>query len=269
MPFSSWQAAPGVTAILCPGVLPGPGTLGGYGRTLCYLVEGCERALLLDTGFGNDDLRAYVETLTCLPLTVVNSHVHPDHSGGNAQFPVVLVGAHEVPDASPVYFPAEAFPEPQCEAVLSAPGYAFAPLTDGESIELGDRALTVVEIPGHTAGSIALLDSETRLLLAGDALLKRVLLFGDVPMQTYREALLRVDTMDIADVLGAHWPEPLGRAHIGRMLRLLEAFDPTQVERAPWQRFGTMCVFRQGERFEDPAFCAIGYPENRLGDLLQ
>ncbi len=268
MCFTSWPAASGITAILCPGVLPGPGSLGGYGRTLCYLVEGRERAVLLDTGFGNEDLKRYIASLTKLPVIAVNSHVHPDHSGGNAQFDTVYVGINEVGSSDPVFFPDAALPEPRCEAVKQATGYRFATLSDGEHIELGGRSLQVIEIPGHTRGSIALVDSETNLLLAGDALLKRVLLFGDVPMRDYRAALLRVDSMDIVDVLGAHWPEPLGKKHMGRMLHLLEAFDPKQVERAPWQRFGTMCVFRIGERFEEPEFCAIGYPENRLNDLM-
>ena len=204
-----------------------------------------------------------------MPLTVVNSHVHPDHSGGNAQFDTVYVGINEVLGSDPVFFPDEALPEPRCEAVKSARGYQFSPLANGETIELGGRILEVIEIPGHTRGSIMLLDNQTQMLLAGDALLKRVLLFGDVPMCVYRDALLRTDKREIADILGAHWPKPLGRMHIARMLRLLDAFDPKKVERAPWQRFGTMCVFRQGERFEDPDFCAIGYPENRLNDLLQ
>lgn len=268
MCFSQWIAAPGITAILCPGVLPGPGSLGGYGRTICYLVEGHEKALLLDTGFGNADLASYVGSLTSLPLIVVNSHVHPDHSSGNVQFSTVFVGKNEVDGTAPVVFPDEALPDPRCQAVLDATGYSFAPLAHGARIELGGRTMEVIEIPGHTRGSIALLDSETHILLSGDALLKRVLLFGDVPIRAYRAALERLQTYEITDILCAHWPESLGRTHIQRMLRLLDDFDPEQVEHAPWQRFGTMCVFRQGERFEDPEFCAIGYPENRLPDLL-
>lgn len=268
MCFSHWTVAPGITAILCPGVLPGPGSIGGYGRTICYLVEGGAHALLLDTGFGNADIAAYVAALTNLPLLVANSHVHPDHSGGNAQFPTVLVGANEVEGTAPILFPDEAFPEPRCAAVLSATGYRFSPVADGDRIDLGGRTLEVIEVPGHSRGSIALLDSQTHMLLSGDVLLKRVLLFGDVPIRIYRAALERLQTYEIADILCAHWPKPLGRAHIGRMLRLLGAFDPEQVERAPWQRFGTMCVFRRGESFDDPDFCAIGYPENRLSDLL-
>ena len=56
-----------------------------------YLVVGGERALLLDTGWGVGDLAGLVASLTDLPLTVVNSHGHPDHVCGNGQFQTVHI----------------------------------------------------------------------------------------------------------------------------------------------------------------------------------
>jgi glyoxylase-like metal-dependent hydrolase (beta-lactamase superfamily II) len=50
-----------------------------------YLVAGQDRALLIDTGWGEGDLPAHVATLTDLPLTVINTHGHRDHSPGNEQ----------------------------------------------------------------------------------------------------------------------------------------------------------------------------------------
>ena len=47
-----------------------------------YLVEGDERAVLLDTGCGLGDLKAYVESLTDKPYEVVLTHGHVDHAGG-------------------------------------------------------------------------------------------------------------------------------------------------------------------------------------------
>ena len=48
-----------------------------------YLLEGKEKAMLIDTGWGAGNLRACVEKLTDKPLIVVNTHFHPDHSAGN------------------------------------------------------------------------------------------------------------------------------------------------------------------------------------------
>ena len=94
--FEHWLAADGIYAVQCPGFLPGPGRLPGWGYVISYVVTGGEKAMLIDTGFGNADLKGYIEkNITTLPLMVINSHVHPDHSGGNAQFDVVYVEEHE------------------------------------------------------------------------------------------------------------------------------------------------------------------------------
>ena len=181
----SWPAGDGIYAIQCPGFLPGPGRLPGWGYVLSYLVLGADRALLVDTGFGISDLKACVRTLTELPLMVMNTHVHPDHSGGNGQFDVVYVGEHETPEtADGVLFYNIPGQRDACDAVKRGGSYRFAHLRDGQRIDLGDRILRCVEIPGHTRGSMALFDESTHLLIAGDAILKRVFYGAGVPLST-------------------------------------------------------------------------------------
>src|SRR5689334_21871207 len=51
-----------------------------------YLITGRDSALLIDTGLGFADLKRFVSTLTTLPLIVVNTHSHPDHTGSSFQF---------------------------------------------------------------------------------------------------------------------------------------------------------------------------------------
>ena len=270
MCHESWKCAEGITAIKVPGDLAGPGSVGGFGRTICYLIEGSEKAVLLDTGFGIGDIRTYVESLTDKPLMVVNSHVHPDHSGGNKQWEVIYVGENEVNSAEGFYFPEEAIPGKYCEAVLNGPGYHFEFLKDEQVIDLGGRTLTVYEVPGHTTGSIALHDSLTNLILAGDSLLKRVLLFTEKPLDLYISSLNRLKALKPADILCAHWDKPLGVDHIDRMMNHLEKFkkDRDNVEKSPWRDMGMMCVYRVGETFSDPEFCAIGYPDINLPYLF-
>ena len=53
---------------------------------ISYLILGEESALLWDTGMGIFDIRKCVEQLTDLPVTVLNSHDHFDHTGGNHLF---------------------------------------------------------------------------------------------------------------------------------------------------------------------------------------
>jgi glyoxylase-like metal-dependent hydrolase (beta-lactamase superfamily II) len=44
----------------------------------------------------------------------------------------------------------------------------FLPVYDGEIIDLGDRPLEIVHVPGHTPGSISVLDRIQRTLIGGD-----------------------------------------------------------------------------------------------------
>src|SRR3989337_1502948 len=51
-----------------------------------YLVQGRDSALLIDNGTGAANLRDYLKSITSLPLIVVNTHAHPDHTGSINQF---------------------------------------------------------------------------------------------------------------------------------------------------------------------------------------
>ena len=75
--FQVYQIAPGVSAIYEPHQ---------WQETISYLIEGQTKALLFDTGNGIGDIHALVKTLTKKPVTVLNSHSHFDHVGGNHAF---------------------------------------------------------------------------------------------------------------------------------------------------------------------------------------
>ena len=46
-------------------------------------------------------------------------------------------------------------------------------VSDGYIFDLGNKKLRVIECPGHTAGSICLLDTTDNILFSGDSLLAR------------------------------------------------------------------------------------------------
>lgn len=55
-------------------------------KSYMYLLEGEREAVLIDTGMGLPGLKECVSSLTLKPVTVINSHGHLDHTGGNCQF---------------------------------------------------------------------------------------------------------------------------------------------------------------------------------------
>jgi len=115
-----------------------------------YLVAGQERALLIDTGWGTGDLAAFVKTLTPLPVLVVNTHGHRDHTSGNGQFAEVYIHTADLP-------------------LVEEPDTRLIPIYDGYVFDLGDREIRVIGVPGHSPGSICLLDKKARVLFSGDS----------------------------------------------------------------------------------------------------
>jgi glyoxylase-like metal-dependent hydrolase (beta-lactamase superfamily II) len=152
-------------------------------EVISYLIVGTRRALLFDTGMGIAPIRPVVEQLTRLPVTVLNSHTHYDHVGGNHEFTSILAmdmaftrerAAHGY---SNQVMKEEVRPESLCgslpkgfdrDSYHSRPFHITGRVRDGSRIKLGGRALEVVAVPGHTPDSIALLDRGNRLLFTGD-----------------------------------------------------------------------------------------------------
>src|SRR5579859_7751196 len=185
---------------------PGTWLIGEPGHVNCFLVEGRERAVLVDTGLGLADIGAAIRQLTGKPVLAVNTHSHSDHRGGNCHFADVaahplalsrlagpvdqdyLAGylavardqlaayqrAREADDRFFHQFTAATRlrPLPEDADQWTVPGGpAPRPLTDGERIDLGGRELTVLHTPGHSPDSLCLLDERAGLLFAGDTLI--------------------------------------------------------------------------------------------------
>ena len=140
-----------------------------------FLLCGSERALLVDSGMTVKDAREIAQGLTSLPLSLLNTHADRDHTGSNDEFGEVMMH----PDEEPLYrkngFENRVNPVRGCDV-----------------IELGDRPLTVVDLPGHTPGSIALLDRKNRVLISGDPIQRNGNIFmfgGHRSMGRYVESL--------------------------------------------------------------------------------
>lgn len=143
------------------------------GFVRCFLLTGTERALLVDSGVTPGEAKAAAESLTALPITLLNTHADRDHVADNDAFPTALM------------HPAE------CANYGRGP---IAPVWDGDVIDLGGRPLQVIAIPGHTPGSIALLDESRRVLYPGDTVQDGdVFLFGPFrDTAAYRYSLQRL-----------------------------------------------------------------------------
>jgi glyoxylase-like metal-dependent hydrolase (beta-lactamase superfamily II) len=172
-----------------------------YEKPFLYLVFGEERALLLDTGAGKAEVARAVygvigkwaerrKRTGSMPLTVMHSHGHGDHTASDKQFD----GRPEV-----TFVPATA------SAVAKA--FGIEPYPEGRGVvDLGGRVLDVLAIPGHEDASVAVYDRQTGILLTGDTVYPGRLYVRDWAAYAASAQRLVEFTEDkpVTHVLGAH-----------------------------------------------------------------
>lgn len=130
------------------------------GRVRQFLLLGGAQALLLDTGFGDSRVMEAVRTVTRAPVQVLLTHGDPDHAGGLGEFAEAWLHQKDWP--------------------LVHGTVKLHPLQEGDVFVCGNWRLEVIEIPGHTYGSVAFADWDRKVLFAGDSVQKEgpIYLFG-------------------------------------------------------------------------------------------
>lgn len=164
-----------------------------YGMDAMFLLEGSEKALLIDTGTGVFDLPALLPQLTDRPVQAALTHGHVDHAGGMNMFPEVYahpddfemargVTAEDRRDYTALIMGLSGgiYDITPDSVVVSERQAQLLPLKGGAVISLGNRDIEVFETPGHTPGGLSFLDRKERLLFSGDACnMNTILTFGD------------------------------------------------------------------------------------------
>ena len=115
-----------------------------------FILRGTEKTLVIDTGRSGLDVRPFLPE--GLPYELLNTHADMDHIAGNHFFPIFYMH----PSEAAVYYN------------LNKGTGIFLPVYDGDTLDLGERPLEIVHIPGHTPGSISVLDRNLRVLIGGD-----------------------------------------------------------------------------------------------------
>ena len=194
-----------------------------FEEVVSYLVLGSERGVIIDTGTGIGNIKSVVEELTDLPVSVVNTHSHYDHVGGNFRFDEVaiygiasatdrliegvenewlqrLITSESIWKPLPEGFNSDTWTIPPVE-----PTYL---LDDGTTIELGGRTLEIIHTPGHSPGSVCLLDRENRVLFTGDTFYPGPLYAhtADTNIEDYRASLRLLSSLtdEYDHVLSGH-----------------------------------------------------------------
>ena len=202
------------------------------GMVRFYFLCGDEKAALVDTGMNVPEARTIAEGLTDLPIILINTHADPDHISGN--------GAFE-----------EFYMSPSEEDNYREHGGngKFLPVCDGDVIELGNRPLKVIDIPGHTPGSIAILDEKYRVLISGDSIQDgKIFMFGKLRnINTFIESLKSLSKYDGAydEIYPMHGSFPVKPDLTGKLIEGAEQIRDGKAEGRPVEIFGNTVFLYQ------------------------
>ena len=226
-------------------------------ESTCYVLAGTRLAMVIDTVNGAENLLEIVRELTDLPLMVVNTHGHCDHIYGNVYFDEAWMHPADNALAAVHFAMRESGAEP-CP---------FRPLEVGQRIDLGGEEVEIVGLPGHTPGSIGVLDKKRRLLFSGDGLNPHIWmqLEESLPLTTLRDTILTLKAAHGADfnrLLTGHAIDYAPAALLDDLLRGCEELLRGEGSAdAPYHWFGGVC--RQ-HRYDDNPDHVIVYQEEQF-----
>ncbi len=272
--FKACQIRDGVTMIT------------GLGGEQCYLVEGREKALLIDGLAGVGSLKAFVRELTDLPVTVVNTHGHVDHIGADFEYGEVYLDPADIPllyahadremrlgfaKSGAAFAPLPV--EPRLEDVTEPRAIKTLPLRDGDQFDLGGVCLETISVSGHTKGTVVFLDRDARVVYSGDACNRNTLLFGEeaTSVEEYRESLLHLKTFQSAfdQLWGGHGGAAEANTIVDEAIELCEEILAGTDDAVPAMGFGDQpCWYakEKNERFQrlDGKVANIAYAKGRI-----
>ena len=217
-------------------------------------VRGRHRDLLIDSGMGIVPLRlAFPDLFEGRETIALATHTHVDHIGGIHEFehrwvhPIeadtlenprggTLISA-EIPLDLRQRFVAAGYPPLGDYLIHALPRAGYDPKTyvlrggkptrlirEGEVVDLGDRQLSVLFVPGHSPGSIALIEEETGILFAGDVVYDGPLLYEGRGMDVgdYMRSFDLLESLPIAVVHAGHDPS-FDKAHLNAIIAAYRA----------------------------------------------
>ena len=211
-----------------------------------YLLEGENRCMLLDTGYGEIPLTSIIRSLSRKPLIVVLSHSHFDHIGGVRFFSEAYISKDEL-ETFKINSAILKYQED-----LARVSIKNLEIFSGElvPIDLGNRKISIIPVPGHTPGSICCFDSESHNIFTADTCCKGDVLLcmkTSTPLGTYSDSINRL--ISIEPHINKRWP-----AHHDAPLNTMifheyrEALDVMLSGKAKLEK--TVCFGRKALRFK-------------------
>lgn len=266
--FTKEQLEKNIYRILCPG------------DVYAYFIEGSKRALLIDTGLGYGDLKAFIDSFTDKPYDVVLTHGHLDHAGGSYSFENVYVNEKDM-EMLPLhtdvsvrkgYFTPKGIDVDE-SLLLPRREKEYLKLVDEQIFDLGDVSVQALPMPGHTKGSMAMLIMPYRYILFGDACNSMTFMqFEDcLSIEEYGLALQEFKSKyeDLYDVIYYSHPHNYGGKEIlDQMIEVCDLLVSGKIEGIPFVRNAYIALpFNEDMKRVDGKIANIAFMKNNVRKL--
>ena len=179
-----------------------------------YMIIGDSRAIMFDTGSGENQpenglkIKPVIDQLTQLPITLLLSHFHFDHNQNISEFSTIgfpdLSFLRQRVSTNNIYNFSE---EDLFLGSYPAEVQVNAWLPINTDIDLGNRVIQLINIPGHTNESVAIIDKTNKMAFLGDYLYNGALfLFDNNDIDVYLESVDYLISIldDSYQLFGAH-----------------------------------------------------------------
>lgn len=185
------------------------------------IIKGSRQAIVVDSGYGKADHRKFVEGIVSTPYLVVNTHGHPDHTGGNSQYDEVYVSQAD-------------FSMAERNGSKGARVPVLLPLPADAEYDLGGIHVRAVALPGHTKGTVGFLLEEHRLLIAGDAFNPDMWMFAENhdTLDTLEQTLEKALSLPFDTYLGSHTTKEVPQSFLNEALANVRERD---IDWTSWQ----------------------------------
>lgn len=160
-----------------------------------YIIIGTEKAAVIDTMNGYDNIYDVVRTVTDLPLVVINTHGHIDHVSGDYFFDEVYINQKDAEIAQHTF---ESRQYNKMKKKYNLQDAKLKWMQEGDVFDLGEITLEIYEVAGHTPGSVCILDKEDRILFTGDSINRHcwMQLEESTSLETFYESLDRLSFLN-------------------------------------------------------------------------
>lgn len=240
----------------------------GAGKELMYLIEGNSKAALVDTGIGVGNIKEYVESLTNLPIIVLLTHAHIDHSAGAFWFQEVYLNERDAilldlefndNEIQLMHQDMRGFvAADQISLDLRSVDFVmpyrkeFLPLNGGDIFDLGNLTLEILECPGHTLGSVMILIKEERAIIFGDSCNPSVWMFlpESTTIAEYLESLIKIQerASEYDKIYLSHEPNDAPKEILDKVLNICHNIIEGEIKAIPYHELGENVLIAQSDK---------------------